>query len=551
MKKYVLWVIVILAAAAGWKIWLLSRGVFPFNADEAVVALMGRHILAGARPIFFYGQAYMGSLDAFLVALGFLVFGQHVWVIRLVQTVLYLVTIITTVWLGEAVFSSKKAGLLGGGLLAVPTVNVTLYTTVSLGGYGEALVIGNLVLLTGLALIRLAEAGFAQCGQFKPYALFFLLGVLCGCGLWANGITLVYSIPVWLMLLWVLLRRSCCISWRTKTIYLLAAVLGGVIGSLPWWLYAFSNGFQALILELLGSAVNVEGSNFILRSFNHLVSLVVLGIPVIFGFRPPWEIRWLVLPLIPLLMIFWAFVWVIFAQLLERKSAMQMPCWLLASVLFVLCMGFIFTSFGVDPSGRYFLPLSVPLALLAGYAILSIPWGDWLKYLILALVIGYHAGGTLQCAANNPPGLSTQFNAITVIDHRYDEALVDFLRRKGEFTGYTNYWVSYPLAFHSEETMIYTPKLPYHADLRYTPRDNRYPVYDTLIEQTGKAAYITTKNPVLDDYLREKFSGVGVTWKEERIGDYQVFYQLSRFVKPEAIGLGVLKAGKIEAVTQR
>jgi hypothetical protein len=72
-------------AAAGLKFVLQASGKVPFNADEAVVALMARHILAGARPIFFYGQAYMGSLDAFLVAGGFGIFGEEVWVIRAVR----------------------------------------------------------------------------------------------------------------------------------------------------------------------------------------------------------------------------------------------------------------------------------------------------------------------------------------------------------------------------------------------------------------------------------------------------------------------------------
>ena len=85
LKKPWLWAALILALAFGLKLWLELSGSLPFNADEAVVALMGRHILQGARPLFFYGQAYMGSLDAILVALGFSFFGQHVWVIRLVQ----------------------------------------------------------------------------------------------------------------------------------------------------------------------------------------------------------------------------------------------------------------------------------------------------------------------------------------------------------------------------------------------------------------------------------------------------------------------------------
>ena len=75
----------LMLVSAGWKAFLLVRDVVPFNADEAVVALMARHILQGARPIFFYGQAYMGSLDAYLVAAGFLIFGEQVWVVRLIQ----------------------------------------------------------------------------------------------------------------------------------------------------------------------------------------------------------------------------------------------------------------------------------------------------------------------------------------------------------------------------------------------------------------------------------------------------------------------------------
>ena len=47
----------IMLLAAGWKLLLLAWDAFPFNADEAVVGLMSRHILSGARPIFFYGQA--------------------------------------------------------------------------------------------------------------------------------------------------------------------------------------------------------------------------------------------------------------------------------------------------------------------------------------------------------------------------------------------------------------------------------------------------------------------------------------------------------------
>ena len=141
------------------KIWLVAGGWIFFNSDEAVVALMARHILNGARPTFFYGQAYMGSLDAFLVALAFKIFGQQVWVIRVVQAALYLGVLATTTWLGKKIFGDWRVGVLGALLLAIPAVNVSLYTTASLGGYGEALLLGNLILMCALQIGDRRNAG--------------------------------------------------------------------------------------------------------------------------------------------------------------------------------------------------------------------------------------------------------------------------------------------------------------------------------------------------------------------------------------------------------
>ncbi|MEA2007510.1 MAG: hypothetical protein U9O54_00140, partial [Chloroflexota bacterium] len=104
----ILWLAVL--AAVAMKVWLILSGSLPFNADEAVVALMARHITQGELPIFFYGQVYMGSLDALLVALGFQIFGEQIWVLRLIQSLLYLGTVLTTFQLGKIAFSSRENG---------------------------------------------------------------------------------------------------------------------------------------------------------------------------------------------------------------------------------------------------------------------------------------------------------------------------------------------------------------------------------------------------------------------------------------------------------
>ena len=503
---------------------LLRLDVVPFNADEAIVGLMARHILAGERPVFFYGQSYMGSLDALLVALGFALFGQAVWVIRLVQVVLYSFILLTTAWLGAEVCGSSKIGLAAAGLLAVPTVNVSLYTTISLGGYGEALLIGNLVLIQSLRLAR------------KPGAAGGLVwGLLAGLGMWANGLTLVFSLPGLVYLVFAFIKQA---SQRGIFRSLSGILVGGLVGALPWWLYAWQNGFNRLIGELLGSAVAVEQVNWLARTGMHLVNLALLGFTVIFGFRPPWGITWLALPILPLALIAWVIVLIHARQSMLKPSPSRSGFALLAGVGLTLFAGFLFTSFGVDPSGRYFLPLAVPLAIFAA----DFAWRGiakkWLRFTVPGVIILFQLFGNLQSALTYPPGFTTQFYEPTIIEHRYDAELIGFLKEKGEMRGYTNYWVTYPLAFLSKEEAIFTPRLPYHLDLRYTARDNRYEPYNEIMDASQRTAYITTRNPALNERLTAGFSSLGVSWQEQRIGDYHVYFALSRPVRPDELNLG-------------
>ncbi len=116
--------------------------------------------------------------------------------------------------------------------------------------------------------------------------------------------------------------------------------------------------------------------------------------------------------------------------------------------------------------------------------------------------------------------------------------MIEFLRGAGERRGYTNYWLAYPLAFLSDEELVFVPRLPYHPDLRYTPRDDRYPAYGEQVAASPRVAYITARHPLLDGRLRDGFAELGVKWEEVAIGEYRVFYRLSRAVRPQEMGLG-------------
>src|SRR5215813_2737030 len=119
---------IIVAATLIARIILLASGEVSFHADEAIVGLMARHILQGERPVFFYGQAYLGSLDAWLIAIGFRLLGDSVLTIRIVQAALYLGVVASGWWVVWKLSGRTLIAFVAGLALALPTVLITNYT---------------------------------------------------------------------------------------------------------------------------------------------------------------------------------------------------------------------------------------------------------------------------------------------------------------------------------------------------------------------------------------------------------------------------------------
>ena len=80
--------------------------------------------------------------------------------------------------------------------------------------------------------------------------------------------------------------------------------------------------------------------------------------------------------------------------------------------------------------------------------------------------------------------------------------------------------------------------MPYHADSRYTSRDDRYEPYGRQVVDSPRVAYITSTQPWLDSFLREALQARGISYHESEIGGYHIFHGLSRHVQPYELGLG-------------
>ncbi len=78
---WLLWLCFLIAILL--RVWLIVHTLGVMAGDEMMVGLQAEHILGGDRPVYYYGQAYMGSLETYLVALIFRFTGHAVWAMRL------------------------------------------------------------------------------------------------------------------------------------------------------------------------------------------------------------------------------------------------------------------------------------------------------------------------------------------------------------------------------------------------------------------------------------------------------------------------------------
>ena len=512
--------IIILIAALG-RALLLASGAVSFHSDEAVVAPMARHINMGARPVFFYGQAYMGSLDAWLVAVGFRLFGESVLSVRLVQSVLYML-VVATGYLAAWQLSGKRVVAAAAGLLlAIPAVNTVLYTTATLGGYNETLLFGNLMLILGYAVAQ---------GESRLNWRWVALGVVAGLGWWTNGLIVMYALPTGLMILIVWYRRRKRLSLLLPGLLLALAFF--FVGSAPWWVFDFTHDHAALSTYLTNrQSGEFEGIGIpYVPPTQRALGLVLIGLPTLIGLRFPWSPDYFLLPLgVVALLIHIIAIY----RFLRMPNPLKPHGRLLVNLmlgLFVVI--FVASTFGADPTGRYFLPLVLPLAIILGIAADDLwqrvdkRWAKPVAIGLIGLIAGYQLLGQVA-ATQSTIGLTTQFDLISHVPNTHDDAVIEFLQEHDLNHGYTNYWVAYRLAFLSGETLQYKAGLPYKADLSYNDADQRYQPYTTATDSAERIAYITTMLPELDAWLEENWQAADITYETTQIGAYRIYYDFS------------------------
>ena len=197
-----------------------AAATFPIWFDEATMGLMGRDVLHGQLPLFFYGQSFMGAIDGYLHAVTFAFLWESVVTLRVMAIL---------VSLGHAAVVALLAGrVFGEGWWAAALALVP--SAYALKWVGDArLVYGLILILVPLCLLLTLSAVNTRSTRPCRSRALVILALVAGMCCWVN----LLLAPVLVACALALLLRRPQLD-RSAVL----APLAFLLGSAPVWLFA-------------------------------------------------------------------------------------------------------------------------------------------------------------------------------------------------------------------------------------------------------------------------------------------------------------------------
>lgn len=229
-RKHALLALLIIGWAVYLRVYLVAQGWPLMDSDEGTMGIMALHIWRGQDfPVFFYGQSYMGSLEAYLGAAFFSLFGPTLFALRLGLIFLFALFLLGMYLLVSTIYTRNLAifVLL---LLSLGSASVLTRQLVAVGGIPEMLVCATGLLFLSLWLARTYDRSRMLYGwRLLIYALW---GILAGVGFWSHALILPLLGTAGLLLLIFCLRE---LIWGGAV----ALVVGLGFGLLPYIFYNY------------------------------------------------------------------------------------------------------------------------------------------------------------------------------------------------------------------------------------------------------------------------------------------------------------------------
>ncbi len=472
------------------------------DGDEAVVGMMGRHILLRhARPLFFYGQVYGtgAALEAYLAAAFFALFGFSAISLKLVALLLFWGTLIL-VYVISARFLTGRWALWAIGLLGLATPLIEWRTKMR-GGYAGIAFFSLLVVFLYLQITENAQ---------KPWWRYLLLGLAMG-GAWFNSslaISLLAAIffhalfvirrffrpAVLLIPVGILLALSPLIAHELQTDYVHTRYLLSLSSSKPAW-----SDIQAIFIEFLPRFFVPENVD------QYLPTLSGLG--------------WLEYGL------YGGMTLIAFFLFLTMRSDFPAKR-LLGLMLLTVLIHLVFFAISTDRarSPRYLLPLYTPLLFIvviaSQYLWEKLGQTQW-RYaalLVLGLLVSlgiYHNVRYLRSATVTDDILLTDWRVVNIqTDGRLAERLIAYLQSQDITYVRTGYFLQWRMMFESQEAIIASSE-------GYFPTIPRFAEYDAQVAAADRVAFVFHRDSMYLQWVEQEGQVEGM--RRATIADYVIF----------------------------
>ncbi|HLX57433.1 MAG TPA: hypothetical protein VKR83_10435 [Ktedonobacteraceae bacterium] len=276
LSIYGLGALLIIAAGVAIRIVLLTQGWPHTNSDEGTYGMMAINIaFHGDRPIFMYGQNYMGTIQAYMAAGLFRLFGVSLFNLRLGLVFLFALFLVS-MYLLTSLLYTKSMALYTLLLLILGSSYVIYRQTQSLGGWVETLFFGALLYFLASWLALTADQETASRYRKLRLAAYFGWGALVGLCLWSDIVIAPFIFTSGLLLLifcWRDIR-----SWAPVLL-----IVGVLLGGLPMIIYnlhtTLRNDSLLTAIGLFGGGVSHHSIFYYL--VHGTVGVLLISLPAI------------------------------------------------------------------------------------------------------------------------------------------------------------------------------------------------------------------------------------------------------------------------------
>jgi hypothetical protein len=276
---YEIWAFAIIAFATVLRIVLDGLNWPITNSDEGTMGIIALHIAYhGEHPYVFYGQFYMGTLEAYIGAILFHLFGPSLFVLRL-SVILLVALFLVSMYLLTSLLYSKKLALVTLTLLSLGSNVVLTREIISTGGSSQTLLFGSLAFLLAAWLALTSDQN--PSGRKARWRLvgFSCWGLVIGLGLWSDLVVLPFFAMATLFLV--------LFCWRDLwSLAPLCLIFGLIIGASPLIVYNFKvlHGVNSLsILLQLFHGTQTQAPRTLAQIIQGIKGTILVSLPTATG----------------------------------------------------------------------------------------------------------------------------------------------------------------------------------------------------------------------------------------------------------------------------